>query len=651
MKPILVDDFSRFRFLSEVTFSPEGDKLCFVVSQANMEKNGYDSWIYMKKDQEILQLTGGGKESTFQFLDNNTILFPGNREGEDASVGSRFYKLSLTGGEAKLAISLPIAASKLVPLDNGDFLVLGNTVPGFEDLYKNDAKLTKAYLAHKEEEADYEVVEYVPWWHNGGTFTKGVYQSVYYFDAKKKKLSRITKEGFCVGNIKISPDKKHVFVTGHEDKPMYKSWEESLYKLDIESGELTAILLGSEKFFLFDVEMGQDFAVGLFCDDKDGGNTNPDFYKVDYETLELTPYAKFGEAIGSSVGSDIRYGGGRSTKMVGNDLYFITTLFDGAYIYKLSEGQIASVVSKDGSADCFDIYDDQIAMVGLYDMKGQELYDGMGNVMTHFNDQLLKNKYVAQPEYLEAQGPDHEVHGFVLKPMNYDPEKSYPVILDIHGGPKTVYGPVFYHEMQYWATKGYFVIFCNPVGSDGRGDKFADIRGIFGTIDYDDIMRFVDKALEMYPQMDKEHLYETGGSYGGFMTNWIIGHTDRFRAVATQRSISNWVTMYGVCDIGPDFVPDTCLSDPWHDLDRMWEQSPMKHAANMKTPTLIIHSFEDYRCPVDQAYQLFTTLLEHGVESKMVLFRGENHNLSRNGKPKHRVRRINEITGWFDTHK
>lgn len=263
---------------------------------------------------------------------------------------------------------------------------------------------------------------------------------------------------------------------------------------------------------------------------------------------------------------------------------------------------------------------------------------------------MLRGKYVAQPDPLNLTACDHEVHGFILKPMDFEAGKKYPVIFDIHGGPKTVYGPVFYHEMQYWASRGYFVIFCNPTGSDGRG-AFMDIRGKYGTVDFDDLMAFCDEALAKYPEMDADNLFETGGSYGGFMTNWIIGHTDRFRACVSQRSISNWTSFYGVSDIGPDFSEDQCGSTIWPDVEKFWWHSPMKYADKVKTPTLFLHSLEDYRCPVDQGYQMYSALIAHGVESRLVLFRGENHELSRSGKPKHRIRRLNEITGWFEQHK
>ncbi|MDD4078523.1 MAG: S9 family peptidase, partial [Eubacteriales bacterium] len=223
-------------------------------------------------------------------------------------------------------------------------------------------------------------------------------------------------------------------------------------------------------------------------------------------------------------------------------------------------------------------------------------------------------------------------------------------ILDIHGGPKTVYGEVFFHEMQYWANAGYFVFFCNPRGSDGRGNEFADIRGKYGTIDYDDLMAFTDAVLAKYPGIDQERVGVTGGSYGGFMTNWIIGHTDRFRAAASQRSIANWVSMGFTSDIGFYFEEDQVSTTPWQDIDKVWWHSPLKYADKVSTPTLFIHSEEDYRCWLAEGLQMFTALKYFGVEARLCMFRGETHELSRSGKPKHRIRRLREITDWFDKH-
>ena len=212
------------------------------------------------------------------------------------------------------------------------------------------------------------------------------------------------------------------------------------------------------------------------------------------------------------------------------------------------------------------------------------------------------------------------------------------------------YGKVFYHEMQVWASKGYFVFFCNIHGSDGRGNEFMDIRGKYGTIDYDELMQFTDTVLETYPQIDSSRVGVTGGSYGGFMTNWIIGHTDRFACAASQRSIANWISFSQTSDIGPYFAQDQQSTTYDENPEKLWWHSPLKYARNVKTPTLFIHSDEDYRCPLCEGLQMLNALLDQNIEARMCLFHGENHDLSRTGLPQHRLRRLNEITNWMEKH-
>ena len=251
-------------------------------------------------------------------------------------------------------------------------------------------------------------------------------------------------------------------------------------------------------------------------------------------------------------------------------------------------------------------------------------------------------------QYKDFEGKEQV--GYVLYPIDFDPDKSYPGILDIHGGPKTVYGTVFYHEMQVWTSRGYFVFFCNPHGSDGKDDAFADIRGKYGTIDYEDILLFVDTVLDQIPQIDPERLGVTGGSYGGFMTNWIIGHTNKFKAAASQRSISNWISFYNTSDIGPEFTKDQQGTTIEDDLEKLWFHSPLQYAKQAKTPTLFIHSDEDYRCPLSEGLQMLNALLQNDIEARMCMFHQENHELSRSGRPHDRIKRLEEITNWMDKY-
>lgn len=160
-------------------------------------------------------------------------------------------------------------------------------------------------------------------------------------------------------------------------------------------------------------------------------------------------------------------------------------------------------------------------------------------------------------------------------------------------------------------------------------------------------MDFTDAVLSRYPQIDPKRVAVTGGSYGGFMTNWIIGHTNRFACAASQRSISNWLSFYGVSDIGFYFATDQGDANPFDNAEKLWAHSPLRFAKEVTTPTLFIHSAEDYRCPMPEGMQMYTALMDRGIPARLCYFRGENHELSRSGKPKHRIRRLQEMTEWF----
>ena len=309
----------------------------------------------------------------------------------------------------------------------------------------------------------------------------------------------------------------------------------------------------------------------------------------------------------------------------------------------------APVTDFEGSVDDLTFADGRLFVLALKDMKLQELYEVGEEVrqLTFLNEEVLKDRYVAKPERFTVFNQD-EIVGWALKPYDFDGTKKYPCILDIHGGPKTAYGEVFYHEMQLWASEGYFVIFCNPHCSDGRGNAFADYVDHYGATDFFDIMKFVDKALELYPQIDPERVGVTGGSYGGYMTNWIITQTDRFKCAASQRSISNRHADFFYSDYAFDCTYENGIPLDEKALKLFWDRSPIKFWDKAKTPTLFIHSTEDYRCPFPEALQLFTALKINGVETRLCGFKGENHELSRSGKPAHRIRRLKEITGWMD---
>ena len=278
--------------------------------------------------------------------------------------------------------------------------------------------------------------------------------------------------------------------------------------------------------------------------------------------------------------------------------------------------------------------------------------DGSGErPLTHVNSDLWAQLELQPVERLAYKSSDGwAVEGFFVKPFGWQAGKKYPMVLVIHGGPEGMFGVDWYHEFQVYAAKGWAVFFCNPRGSTGYGEKFerGEINN-WGGMDYQDIMAGVDAALKQYPWVDANDLGVTGGSYGGYMTNWIVSHTNRFKAAVTLRSVSNFVSDEGTRDgsYGHEEYFKGILFD---DFEQYWDASPLKYARNVHTPTLVLHSDNDFRVPIEQGEQWFRALQHYGVPSELVLFPRENHNLTRTGEPKHLVESLNWQLYWFERY-
>lgn len=663
MENLRLDDFTRYKFLSGIKASPLGQYIGFVLHQMDVEENKYLSniYIYDLKNKIPIKLTSLDEERSFMWKDENTLLFPSIRNKKDKERKERgeafttYYEICLKGGEANKAYEVPLNVTNLDILDEQRLLLTAVYDHNYLNLDGLTNEEKEKALKKVKENKDYEILDEIPFWLNGQGFINKKRNRLYIYDIKENKTVAITDEYADVSSYKLNKEKTKavIIASTYTDKMEKKS---DIYIYDIANNNLKNISMETQ-FMYSSANFLGDKIIFTGHDSKSYGiNENPNFYTINIDGSNVKKISKdFDFSIWNSVGSDCRYGGSQSMKIDGQYLYFVTTEWNSTFINRIDiNGKIEKVSNGKGSIDGFDVLDNNIHFIGLRGLKLQELYsldNGEEKQLTHFNDWVLEEKKVSIPERLSFTVEDNIIiEGWVLKPVDYKESEKYPAIFDIHGGPKTAYGEVFFHEMQYWANEGYVVFFCNPRGSDGRGNQFADIRGKYGTIDYDDLMKFTDIVLEKYPCIDKDRVGVTGGSYGGFMTNWIIGHTNRFKAAASQRSISNWISKFATTDIGYYFVDDQNSATPWSSYEKLWFHSPMKYADKVTTPTLFIHSEEDYRCWLPEGIQMFTSLKYHGVESRLCMFKGESHELSRSGKPKHRIKRLEEITNWFNEH-
>jgi dipeptidyl aminopeptidase/acylaminoacyl peptidase len=640
MKPVQIEDLLSYRFLSAVEISPDGRRAAFVVKQADAEKNEYRSNIYLADlgSRATARLTGGGKDGPYAWgSDGSELYFLSKREEEEGK--SFLYRIRVDGGEAERIAVLSHVADGLRRLDDGRFLYTAR-VPLTDESEREDAR-------------EYEVLDEIPFWMNGEGFTNQRRKHLLLFDPASEASKDLLEPHLEVTSFDVRGDRCAVVGRRFEGvAPVVRE----LWTIDLSDGAANRLPIGElqldEVRFLDD---GTLVATGTDMDPY-GLGQNREVLSIDVASGEITSLTPgWDRSVGNSIAADCRHGGGPTLRVDGESVHVSVTERTVGHLVRISrDGAVRTVVESSGSIDAYDVRDGVVLTIGLRPGALQELYvhDAEGETtLTSLNEASLSDRAIASHERFAVPSARGDgIDAWLIRPTDFDEGTKVPTILTIHGGPRAAYGEIFFHQMQMLAGKGYAILISNPHGSSGRGNRFADIREEYGKIDYEDLMAVVDAAVERFPFVDGDRLGVMGGSYGGFMTNWMIGHTDRFRAAVSQRSIANWIHKFCTTDIGYYFNADQLGTDPWAEggSDRLWWHSPLRYADRAKTPTLFVHSEQDYRCWLPEGIQMFTALKYHGVETRLVMFREENHELSRNGKPKHRIRRLEEIVAWFD---
>ncbi|BAA29957.1 642aa long hypothetical protein [Pyrococcus horikoshii OT3] len=619
-------DLGKFKLVGNVDVFK--GKAVFQVTEISLKDDDYFSKLYLYDGKRVKPFTSGNKDSNPRFSPNGKLIaFTSKRDKEGKE--SELYVIPTDGGEARLLAKFKYGIKNLRFTEDG----------------KSIAVVTPIDVEKKGND-DVHIIREIPFWFNGVGWIYGKRNVVYLVDVESGKKKRLTPKNLNVDQIRFHNGR--LYFTAQEDRER-KPLISDLYVL--ENRKVRKLTPG--KWRILDFLPLDDGSFVLKANTLERGiPTNAHIYHYDPKTGELKKLTKdLDRNAYNSLNSDVR--GSQRAELVYKEgwIYYVATDGPRANLFRVNlDGKIERVIGGDRSVESFDI-GDYIAFTAQDAVTPTELYiyrDGKEKKVTDFN-KWIKGYTLSKPEHFKVKASDGvEIDAWVMKPVNFRKGKKYPAILEIHGGPKTAYGYAFMHEFHVLTSKGFVVIFSNPRGSDGYGEEFADIRGHYGERDYQDLMEVVDEALRRFDFIDGERLGVTGGSYGGFMTNWIVGHTNRFKAAVTQRSISNWISFFGTTDIGYYFAPDQIGKDPWSNLEGYWEKSPLKYAPNVETPLLIIHSTEDYRCWLPEALQLFISLKYLGKRVELAIFPGENHDLSRSGKPKHRVKRLELIAGWME---
>jgi dipeptidyl aminopeptidase/acylaminoacyl peptidase len=343
----------------------------------------------------------------------------------------------------------------------------------------------------------------------------------------------------------------------------------------------------------------------------------------------------------------------------GGSIYFISCSNGGSALYKVAArgGTPVQVTPDKIHLQAVALSDDCKTAAGVVSTETMpaEVFafdpaSGEGEQLTFLNKDWTDGLYIQKPKHVRVRSTEKTViDAWILKPPKFNPRRKYPAIVEVHGGPMTQYGYSFFHELQLLAAKGYVVYYSNPRGSLGYGRDFAEaIKDNWGGRDFEDVMAGTD-YLESLPYVNSKRIGITGGSYGGFMTNWAVGHTQRYKAAVTQRSVVDMVPFFGSSDVGFLFHHELG-GHPWENLEGYRKQSPLTYAKKIRTPLLIIHSENDMRCNIEQAENLFATLKVLKRKTEFVRFPAEPHGLSRGGRPDRRLIRLEKILDWFERY-
>lgn len=637
---IKMTDFLKIKSPSALTPSPDGSPVAFDVLQPVLEGNRYARELWLAEDgkEPARILKDGGYAGHFFWTEPGRGLAL-QTVGETSTA----VELELPSGTVGRSYEIPARVTAIYPLTEDSF--------AFTAAVSLRREKHPAELSFLDEMADeYDIIDEIPLWNDGDGFSSQKRIGLFRYRKSTGEIEKLTPDRRSVDRVQASDGVLLYQARTYERM----SVESGLYRYSARTSK-TEPLVEEQRYRIFSFCPGPDGAVYFAAQDKrtKSMTDDPDFYEAKDGQVRPTAIADMQAC--DSVSTDCRYGGGTDFAFRGGALYFLHTGEHDSFLMRADPvtGTSEAITPEGGSVSEFAFVGDRTFVVSMRGQGFSEVYrleeNGTLTPVTELNRGVLAGE-VQKPERFTFENGGFRVNYHVIKPAGFDPAKKYPAILVIHGGAKVLYGDLFFHEMQFLAAEGYFVLYGNPRGSDGQGSKFADLKEHYGEQDFSDLMQAVDKALELYPNIDPERLGVEGGSYGGIMTNWCVTHTNRFKAAVAQRSICSMVSTFGTADNGIGFVREQMGGDLWNGFDKLWNQSPLKYADRCTTPLLLIHSTGDHRCDYSEAIQMFTALSYLGVESRVCLIHGESHGLSRIGHPKQRIKRLYEILRWFDLH-
>ena len=652
-------DYYDLTTVSDVQVAPAGDRAAFVVTRVVEEENRRHREIWMQRivegrpDGEPFRFTSSTNESWAPRWspDGRVLAFFSERNGESEPW---FLRADGTGGEAYQppgVLGLPVWSP------DGEWIAFTKVDEGA------DADSREGWIAPDAvsttldaERFDGRVVTSTRYKRDGTLTFQPHYSAqprrqLYVVPAAGGEPLQLTDLSFDVSEPTWSADSRFVFFHGDSEQDNETNDEATgdLWVVAAEGGGIRRLTSnpGSESnlsispdgdWMVYQFESGRGSQTDLLAVQLDGSGNLRSIPVNLTEEWDLDP----GVGRWSADGRYVRF-----TARVGGDVHLMQVPRAGGSIQQVTSGS-RQVGSISFSAD-----DEVLAYVSTDAVTPTELFVANGDASgerraTDFNDGWLDRLTLESPELLQWTAADGtQVEGWLLRPVSYQEGTSYPLVLKIHGGPHSAYGNVFFPTFHALSGAGFFVLYTNPRGSSGYGHGFKyATRGQWGVVDKEDYLKAVDLALSRYEDIDERRIGVSGGSYGGFMTNWLTATTDRFSAAVTSRSITNWESWYGTSD-AQGLTEFEFYGPPWEQRELYRRLSPISYVENVTAPTLIIHSENDYRTPIGDGEQWFIALKKRGIATELVRYPRSSHGLSRTGEPWLLVDRMERLRSWF----
>jgi dipeptidyl aminopeptidase/acylaminoacyl peptidase len=675
-RPITETDLLKFQWVTDPQISPDGREVAYVLVAVNEKEDRYDTSLWAVATSGGAQprrLTAGPRDTSPRWSpDGRTIAFlraPGEKDKP------QIHLLSMSGGEARKLTDLPRGAGGPEWSPDGKTIAFTSNTNDQDLAERKSGPKSPQELEKKERDEKNKprvVTRAVYRFNNQGWLDPTRHSHIWTVPVvehatEPAEAKQLTTGRYNEANLVWSRDGSRIYFTSTRvDEPYYDAPDSNLYFVPAGGGEIQTVI---------DIDGpinrpepspdGTRFAfVGFVNPAQRQSHTNDElFVFAQGKTTNLT--ADYDYEAGSDLAGDQRPPRGSLPAPIvwtrdGRSVILVTTEKARSNLVRvdvasrkvepLTTGDhdvMGYTATPDASKFALAIGDaTHIGDIYVLDAKTKKLTQ-----LTRVNEDLFSQLQLPQlEEFWYTTFDGQKINGWIVKPPGFQSGTKYPLILEIHGGPHTAYGYTFYHEMLWMGAKGYVVLFVNPRGSTSYGQDFANvIQYRYPGDDYKDLMAGVDEVLKR-GYVDEKRMGVTGGSGGGLLTNWTVTQTDRFAAAVSQRSVADWYAFWNTADFTL-FTPTWFRKNPYQDPEEFLSRSPVRYVEKITTPMMFIEGDEDYRTPPGQGGEaMFRALKAQKKTAVMVSFPGENHELSRSGKPSHRVERLQHIVNWFDKY-